>query len=167
MMPVMRPLARPGLALALCLVLCLALAACGERGEPPAAAADGPSPTVAATSAVPRHAAQPRRGFDCRRNRQPSSYDVRGSPWTPTTSATPTPISTESIAATPQTLAGYQALTTGLTALFAEVEKLEQEDPGADPQDADDLKRLVGDGVPRGRGPGRLLDCVTTPSSCA
>ncbi len=68
----------------------------------------------------------------------------------PTTSATPTPISTESIPATPQTLAGYQALTIGLTALFAKVEKLEQEHPGVVPQDVDDLKRLVGEVFPEG-----------------
>ena len=68
----------------------------------------------------------------------------------PTTSATPTLISTESIPATPETLAGYQTLTTGLNALFAEAEKLEREDPEADLQDADDVKRLVGDVFPEG-----------------
>ncbi len=121
---------------------------CGDRGEPTAAAAGGPSPTVATTSAVPRHAAQPHGVLECP-GTDSQSRAVPGDP-TPTASAAPTPISTESIPATPETLAGYQALTTGLTALFAEAEKIEQEDPGADPQDADDVKRLVGEVFPDG-----------------
>ncbi len=157
----MRRPARPALALLMLVVL----AGCGEQTEPPAA--DGPSPSVATSSEVP--GTRP----------SPTEFSSAQAPRTSTPAqesliprASPTPISTESIPATPGTLAGYQALMTGLTALFAKIETLERGDRDVDPKDADDLERLVGDVFPEGveldvfsLGEVGLIMCLTGPAA--
>jgi hypothetical protein len=168
MMPGMRRPVGPSLALVAGLALGLVLAACGDRVEPPAPTADGLSTTVATSSAVPGTRPSPTVSTH---PEQTVGATAAPDTLTPTASTTPTPISTESIPATPETLAGYQALTTGLTALFARADKLVGEDPAADPQDADDVKRLVGDVFPDGvdlvvfSGDDALIMCLTGPAT--
>jgi hypothetical protein len=144
MIPGMRRPARPALAL----VLGLVLAGCGDGDEPLAPTADGPSSTVATSSAVPGTRPSPTEASSL--PEQTASPTAEQEDLTPTPSPTPTPISTESIAATPETIAGYQALTSGLTAMFAKEKQLEREEPGVDLQDADDVERFLGDTFPEG-----------------
>jgi hypothetical protein len=68
----------------------------------------------------------------------------------PTATAAPTPISTESIAATPETLDGYRALATGIGAFFTTARQMEEKHPDADPQNADEVDELLGDVYPGG-----------------
>jgi hypothetical protein len=66
-------------------------------------------------------------------------------------SSTPVePVSTEVIDATPGTVAGYQALATGLAALFRKAEQVERKDPDASPTTPEEIEELLGDVLPAG-----------------
>lgn len=141
MMPGMR---RP---VAVALLLGLTVAGCGDQDERPAPAADGSSPAVASSSAVPGTRPSP---TESSTDPEPTSSPTVGEGPTPTVTTAPTPISTESVAAAPETLAGYRALATGIGAFFTTARQMEKKHPDADPQNADEVDELLGDVYPDG-----------------
>ena len=158
-------------ALALPLAVGLALVGCGNQDEPTGPGADRSSPAVATSSTTPGTSPSP----------VPSSSasDETASPTateevrTPTPSGgPPPPLSTESIAATPETLDGYRALATGLGAFFTKAQQLDEKYPDAYPQNAEEVDELLGDVYPDGVDlevfgveKARVTLCLTGPAA--
>jgi hypothetical protein len=127
-------------------LLLLALSACAD--DEPAADQSSPTPTPT-VSTVPGTSPSPTASSSA--PDEPAGPSVTDEPPTATPSTgPPTALSTESIAATPETLDGYRALATGLGAFFTAARKMEKKHPDADPQNADDVDELLGDVYPDG-----------------
>ena len=127
-------------------LLLLALSACADNE--PAADQSSPTPTPTA-STVPGTSPSPTASSSA--PDEPASPSVTAEPPTATPSTgPPTALSTESIAATPETLDGYRALATGLGAFFTKAQQLDEQHPDADPQNAEEVDELLGDVYPDG-----------------
>ena len=128
------------------LLLLLALSACADE-EP---VADAPTPTPTPTeSTVPGTKPSPTVPSTAPEETASPNATEEAATATPSTGP-PTPLSTESIAATPETLDGYRALATGLGAFFTAAQRMERRYPDADPQNADEVDDLLGDVYPAG-----------------
>ena len=124
----------------LALVCALGLTGCGDQTSSPSASppdvtsnatpGTSPSPTSTTASSTP---------VELEESATPSG-----------SSSPPEPVSIEVVEATPETLDGYRALATGLTAFFVRAEQVEKQHPGADPQSADEVDQLLGDVFPDG-----------------
>lgn len=150
----------------LLLALLLALAGCGDAGASDVARNSDPSPT-GSPSEVPGT-----RPSTATPTPTQTPSPVQES-LTPTSSPTPPePVSTEVVRADPETLAGYQALATGLSAFFVKAQGMEKEHPGAHPHSVQDIDELLGDVYPEGvdlavfeDDSDALTMCLTGPSS--
>jgi hypothetical protein len=70
---------------------------------------------------------------------------------TPSSSPSPSePVSTEIVDVSPEALAGYRALATGLASLFRKAQRIEKNHPDANPQTTDEINELIGDVYPDG-----------------
>ena len=141
MMPVMRHRAAVP---AFLFVLALSACAGDERAADSATVASTPSDSA---SVVPGTRPSPTESTN---TPEPTLSSTVGESRTPSATTAPTPISTESIAATPETLDGYRALATGLGAFFTKAEQLDEKHPDADPKNAEEVDELLGDVYPDG-----------------
>jgi hypothetical protein len=132
----------------LAVLLLLALSACAD--DNPVADSAPITPTPSETSSeVPGTRPSPTPSPTPSASEEESASPTVAEDPTPSTGP-PTPLSTDSIAATPETLDGYRALATGLGAFFTRAQQVEEQRPGADPQNADEVNELLGDVYPEG-----------------
>lgn len=125
----------------LALVGALGLTGCGDQTSSPSASrADMTSNATPGTSPAPSHST----------TASSTPGDLEESPTPSGSSSPPQPVSTEVVVATPETLDGYRALATGLTAFFVRAEEVEKQHPGEAPQSADEVEDLLGDVFPDG-----------------
>jgi hypothetical protein len=146
----------------LALVCALGLTGCGDQTSPRSAS----SPDVT-SNATPGTNPSPATGTTA----SSGAVEPEESPTPSGSGSPPEPVSTEVVEATPETVDGYRALATGLTAFFVRAEQVEKQHPGEDPQSADEVDDLLGDVFPDGVDlvvfepeEGALTMCLTGPA---
>jgi hypothetical protein len=158
-------------AAALAVLLLLGLSACADQNPVADSATITPTPSETSSQVPgtrPSPTPSPTPSPSEEESAGPTNIEDDPAPST----GPPTPLSTESIPATPETLDGYRALATGIGAFFTKAQQLEKEHPGADPRTADEVNELLGDVYPSGVDlvvfgvrQASLLVCLTGPAS--